>query len=320
MQYVEIPKTDLKTAAIVMGSVCCVEGPVDDAYRMMDMYRAAGGNMLDSANVYGKFFAKGTNICDEHIGNWLKSRKCRNEFLVVSKGGHPDPKGDGSSRLRKEDIRHDLEESLRSLGTDVIDLYYLHRDDVNVPVGEIIEYMNEFKGEGLIRFFGASNWCAKRVTEGVLYAEKHDLEGFVADQTLWSMAKPVMEYYPWSGCTNMDGAAWDMHCKSGMMAFAYESQARGFFQKYGKYGLAGMPEQLRNLYGQEENIRRYELAEKIAQEKEISLAAIGILYLLGSPFPSAALIGPRTLEQFEESMQAADLKLSEDEIRMLRNA
>ena len=78
MRYVQIPHTELRPAVLSMGSICSVEGPVTDAYRILDMYRDAGGNLLDSANVYGKFFPAGTNICDIHIGNWLKSRGCRN--------------------------------------------------------------------------------------------------------------------------------------------------------------------------------------------------------------------------------------------------
>lgn len=317
MRYIEIPNTQLKTAAIVMGSVCSVEGPVDEAYRLLDMYRDAGGNMLDSANVYGKFFPEGTNICDKHIGNWMKTRGCRNEFIVETKGGHPDPKRSGISRLGKEDIRQDLEESLQALQTDTIDLFFLHRDDKNIPASEIIEYMNEFIKEGKIRYFGASNWEAGRILEGQKYAEEHGLNGFSADQILWSMAKADMKYYPWPGCTNMDEAAWELHKKTGMMAFAYESQARGFFQKYQKAGLNGIPENLRGLYYSEGNIERYERAQKLAEQKNVCLSAIVLLYVLGSPFPSAVLIGPRTTEQFLESMEAADLRLSEEEMRYL---
>ena len=102
-------------------------GPVQMCIR--DRYRDAGGNLLDSANVYGKFFPAGTNICDIHIGNWLKSRGCRNRFIVETKGGHPDVKDFTRSRLDIESVRSDIEESLAALQTDSIDLFYLHRDD-----------------------------------------------------------------------------------------------------------------------------------------------------------------------------------------------
>lgn len=317
MKYINIPGTELKSAAIVMGSICSVEGSADEAYRILDMYRDAGGNMLDSANVYGKFFEKGNNICDKHIGNWMKLRGCRNEFIVETKGGHPDPKGNGTSRLEKKDIRKDLEESLRALQTDTIDLFFLHRDDQRIPAGEIMEYLNEFKKEGKIRHFGASNWMAGRILEGQKYAREHGLEGFVADQLLWSMADADMKHYPWPGCTNMDGEAWKMHVETGMAAFAYESQARGFFQKYRKAGMEGISEELKKLYYSDENINRYKRAQKLASEKNISLSAIVLLYVLSSPFPSAALIGPRTDAQFMESMEAADMQLSEDEMKYL---
>lgn len=319
MRYVEIPGTEFKTAAIVMGSVCCVEGSVETAYRLLDMYRDAGGNMLDSANVYGKFFPEGSNICDRHIGNWMRMRGCRNEFIVETKGGHPDPRGDGGARLGKEDIRRDLEESLQALGTDTIDLFFLHRDDKSMSVGEIIEYLNDFKKEGKIRHFGTSNWTVDRICEAQEYAKKHGMEGFSANQVLWSMADADMEHYPWPGCTNMDEAAWKFHKETGMMAFAYESQARGFFQKYQRTGLAGMPDGLRALYGSKENLARFKRAEKLAKEKQVSLSAIVLLYVMNSPFPSAALIGPRTEEQYRESIEAADMRLSEAEWNYLEH-
>lgn len=300
-----------------MGSICSVEGSADDAYRILDMYRDAGGNMLDSANVYGKFFKAGTNICDEHIGKWMKMRGCRNSFIVETKGGHPAPSRPDVKRLRKTDVQADIEESLRALQTDVIDLFFLHRDDESIPAGEILEYLNEFKRDGKIRYFGVSNWSARRIREADGYAKQHGIQGFSADQTLWSMAEPDMTYYPWAGCTNMDQDAYELHEETGMAAFAYESQARGFFQKYHAGGRANIPENLYKLYGSETNIDRYNRALMLAEEKQISLTAIILLYLLNRPFPSAALIGPRTEEQYLQSMEAADLILSKEEIRFI---
>lgn len=317
MKYISIPGTDLKPAKIVMGSICSIEGPADDAYRILDMYRDAGGNILDSANVYGKFFKAGTNVCDENIGRWLKERGCRDDFIVETKGGHPDPSRPGIKRLKREDVLADIEESLRALQTDEIDLFFLHRDDESIPAGEIVEYLNEFKKQGKIRYFGVSNWRAGRIREAEAYAREHGIQGFSVDQTLWSMAEPDMRYYPWEGCTNMDSAAYEMHEQTGMAAFAYESQARGFFQKYHKGGKENVPENLYRLYWSEKNIGRYERALDLAEEKGLSLTAVVLLYLLNRPFPSCALIGPRTQEQYLESMEAADKSLTKGEIRYI---
>lgn len=318
MKYVQVPGTDLAPSSVVMGSICNIEGPVDDAYRILDMYRDAGGNMLDSANVYGKFFPAGTNVCDRHIGNWLKSRGCRNEFIVETKGGHPDVHDFGISRLQKEDIRSDIEESLTALQTDVIDLFFLHRDDPCISAGEIVEYLNEFKKEGKIRYFAASNWTAGRIMEAQQYAAGHGLSGFCANQALWSMADADMENYPWAGCANMDGQAFRMHEKTGMMGFAYESQARGFFQKYDKRTEKEVPENLMRIYGSEKNIRRYHKAVELAEKKGVSLSVVAVSYLLSAPFPSAALIGPRTKEQFLDSIGAGDVRLTPEEFDSIR--
>lgn len=319
MKYVQIPGTDLKPASVVMGSICSIEEPVDDAYRILDMYRDMGGNMLDSANVYGKFFPAGTNICDQHIGNWLKSRKCRSEFIVETKGGHPPVNDFSISRLKKEDIQSDIEESLAALQTDAIDLFFLHRDERNIPAGEIVEYLNEFKREGKIRYFAASNWTAGRILEAQKYAAEHGLEGFCANQTLWSMAEADMEKYPWGGCVNMNGEMFHMHEETGMMAFAYESQARGFFQKYHNRDKKEVPENLMQIYGQEMNIKRYHKALELAEKKGVSLSVIALSYLLSTPFPSAALIGPHTAEQFADSIGAGDVRLTPEEFSFIHS-
>ncbi|MBU9727856.1 aldo/keto reductase [Diplocloster modestus] len=318
MRYVQIPHTELRPAVLSMGSICSVEGPVTDAYRILDMYRDAGGNLLDSANVYGKFFPAGTNICDIHIGNWLKSRGCRNRFIVETKGGHPDVKDFTRSRLDIESVRSDIEESLAALQTDSIDLFYLHRDDRSLPVGEIIEYLNDFRKVGLIRHFGCSNWEPDRICQAQAYAAAHGLEGFAANQLLWSMADADMRHYPWGGCTNMTAEAFDYHRTADMAVFAYESQARGFFQKYRDGGGKAVPENLLALYGSPRNIARYKRAVRLAEDKDLPLSAVILAYLTSAPFPSGALIGPRTPEQFEDSMTAADIELTPEEFIYLK--
>lgn len=318
MKYIQIPDTELKPSALVMGSICNIEGEVDGAYRILDMYRDAGGNMLDSANVYGKFFPTGTNICDAHIGKWMKSRGCRNDFIVETKGGHPDVKDFSVSRLKKRDIQEDIEESLGALQTDTVDLFFLHRDDTELPVEEIIDYLNDFKMQGKIRYFGCSNWSVERITEARKYAADNKIEGFCANQTLWSMADADMNSYPWPGCVNMSEKMYDMHKKTGMAAFAYESQARGFFQKYQKRAEKEVPENLLRIYGAAENINRFQRAQELAVKNNLSLSAVVLAYILSSPFPAYALIGPRTEEQFWDSMEAAEVRLMPEELDYLK--
>ena len=103
-----------------------------------------------------------------------------------------------------------------------------------------------------------------------------------------------------------------------MAVFAYESQARGFFQKYRDGGGKAVPENLLALYGSPRNIARYKRAVRLAEDKDLPLSAVILAYLTSAPFPSGALIGPRTPEQFEDSMTAADIELTPEEFIYLK--
>ena len=315
MRYIDVPETDLRPSALIIGAVCAVEGDPGDSFRLLDIFRDAGGNMIDSANIYGKFFPAGTNVCDQNIGKWLKLKGCRNSFIVTTKGGHPPVDKLDKPDLGKKDVQTHLDESLTALDTECIDLYYLHRDNVNIPAGEIIEYLNEFTDSGKIRYFGCSNWRPERIEEAQAYAGKHGLRGFVADQLLWNMGKVSMEKFPYPGCTNMDDKAYAYHLRTGMPAIAYESQARGLFQKMHKR--ENLPKSLTELYGSDENPGRLTRALSLCEQLGQPLSAVVLAYLTSQPFPTAALIGPRDETQLLDSLNAADLVLTPEQLNYI---
>jgi len=321
MKYLEIKNTDLKPACISIGAICACEGDADYAFKQLDIYREHGGNIIDSANVYGKWFPAVKNVCDENIGKWLKSRKCRDEFIVTTKGGHPalDDHEQKHSRLRKSDVLSDLDESLIALDTDNIDLYYLHRDDVNIPAGEIIEYLNDFIKDGKIKYPGCSNWSPERIKEANDYAESHGLTGFVANQLLWSLAIADMNYYPVPGCKNMNDKTYSYHKETGLSAFAYASQAGGFFTKMQNTDDKPISDDMKNFYGSSENINRYERAVSLVNKLEVPLSSIIIAYLTSQPFPTSAITGTYTIEKLLDSLSAADLTLSPEHLNYLVN-
>ena len=167
MNYVKIPHTNLSVSQLIIGHIGLFTGDNTEPFKMLDIYREYGGNIIDSANIYGKAALTDPNICDENTGKWLKSRGCRNEFIVVSKGGHPSPDTIQIPRLKKEDVFFDLTETLSAFKTDCIDLYFLHRDDENTPVSYIIEYLNEFVKKVILDILdaltGALNVSSKQI-------------------------------------------------------------------------------------------------------------------------------------------------------------
>ncbi len=123
------------------------------------------------------------------LGDYIKRRGCRDEVVLATKGGHP-----GAGNYRKVEaylspgrVAADIDDSLARLKTDVIDLYWLHRDDTRVPVGEIVDMLHAEAQSGRIRAFGASNWTSRRLDEANRYAAARGISGFVASQPRWSL-------------------------------------------------------------------------------------------------------------------------------------
>src|SRR5690606_33885185 len=122
------------------------------------------------------------------------------QVVIVTKGAHPNL---DRVRVTPHDITSDLFDSLARLKTDTIDMYLLHRDDPSVPVGPIMEVLNEHHAAGRIRSFGGPSWAVARLREAAAYAEKHDLVPFVASSPQFSLA--VQREAPWRGCITVAG-------------------------------------------------------------------------------------------------------------------
>ena len=169
----------------------------DAAFALLDAYLDQGGNFLDSAQVYCDWIPDNERSSSEKIiGRWMKERRNRDRLVIATKGAHPDLATMQIPRMSRAEIEADLHASLRHLQTDVIDLYWLHRDDPARPVAEILETLNAAVQAGKIRAFGCSNWRAERLQAANEYAATHGLHGFVASQVLWNLA--VVDRLRWA--------------------------------------------------------------------------------------------------------------------------
>ncbi len=318
MRYASIPKTGLKPSVICMGGgPLSVENDEAGVFELLDTYYALGGNFIDSANIYGKWLTSGENTCDKNIGAWMRSRGVRDQIIVTSKGGHPHLKTMSESRLTKAEVATDLDESLTALYCDTIDLYYLHRDDEQVPVGVIIDYLNDFVTAGKIRYFGASNWRIDRIQAAQKYAERTGQHGFSANQVMWSYPIFDMSKSDFPGLVWLDAASRQVHADSGLTVITYQSQARGFFNKIAAKDKVPIPPELWAQYGSEENIQRYKRAVKLAVDMNVSLTAVSLAYILNQPFPTFTIIGSHTGAQIKDSMAAAEVRLTLQQVQFL---
>jgi aryl-alcohol dehydrogenase-like predicted oxidoreductase len=185
MKYKQIKYVKTSLSRLVFGCAFPAIMNGEDVSEILDKSYEYGINTFDTAENYGK--------SEIVLGNWIKNRGIRNSTVIITKGCHPY----GNDRLTEKDLRHDLENSLARLGTDRIDVYFLHRDVLSVPVGPIVEILNEYHRSGNIGAFGGSNWSIDRIAEANDYAKAHSLVPFSVSSPGFSLAVQYKD--PWGG-------------------------------------------------------------------------------------------------------------------------
>jgi aryl-alcohol dehydrogenase-like predicted oxidoreductase len=329
MEYATLPGTDLRLSAICLGAGGFGSSIArDTAFAILDAFVESGGNCADSAHIYAAWTPGGWGISERTLGAWLKMRglqsgPARTQFVVGTKGGHPNLDTMQVSRLSPTEITQDLNESLDRLDTEYIDMYWLHRDDPAVPVGEILEVLNQHLRAGRIRAIGASNWSIARIEEAAAYARSHGLRTFCASQIGYSLASAPAGSAG-AGTLYMDQPTWEWHRRSGMPVVAYSSQALGFFSgKYRPDGTGPQTDKGRTVaatYFNAGNFGRLARAQALAGDKGRPTNDVALAYLLNQPFPVVAIVGSQAVDQIRASCRAAGLRLSVEEVAWLAGA
>ena len=317
MEQINIPNTKITASSICLGTDYFGSSvPKETAFAMMDIYRAAGGTVLDTARIYGREVENGAS--ERTIGAYLKERSCRKNVTIITKCAHPAPGQMDISRLSPEEIEADIDESLKALGIDVIDLLFLHRDDITIPVDGIIETLNRMVKKGKIRAFGASNWKAERIFEANRFAKKNKLMGFCASQIKWSLAKTNPAYPEDPTLVEMNNTELARYQEENFPVFAFASQAKGFFQKYKAGGEKALSEKAAARYLFQENISRYARVKVLANELNTTVSAVVLAYLVSQPgLPVFPIIGCKTPEQLENSLTDCGLTFTPKTLRFL---
>lgn len=318
MRYRSIPNTNLNVSVIGMGGTSfCYENAKKQSFDLLNTYCDFGGNLIDTANVYGKWLPQGTNLSEIVIGEWMKEKRNRDKLIISTKGGHPSFSTMNVSRLSKKEVEEDLHESLMALGTDYADIYWLHRDDENIPVGVMIEYLNDFVKQGKIRYFGCSNWKTYRIKEALEYAKKHNIMGFVGNQVMWSLAQPNINNLNDKTLVAMDEECYKFQKETNLSVFAYSSQANGFFNKLNNEALKPLSDKIKNDYYNERNLEVFKRLKKLSKELSKSITELSLGYLTSQPFTVIPLVGARNIEQLKDSLKAGDVVLDEEIVSYL---
>lgn len=302
MKYGRIEGVHKPVSRLVMGAM--IEGTsfqYPHAHVMFDDFFERGGNCFDTAHIYWG------GRSDQILGQWVKNRGVREQVVILGKGAH-------TPFCNPTDLTRQLLETLDRLQTDHLDIYMMHRDNPDIPVGEFIDVLNEHKRKGRIRAFGGSNWSIPRVEAANAYAKRKGLTGFAAVSNNFSLARMVDPVWP--GCiaaSDRKSRAWFQKRK--MPLFAWSSQARGFFV-HGKPGHKADAELVRCWYS-DDNFRRLARVKELARRRKASPITVALAYVLHQPFPTHALIGPRTLEETRTSWPALEFELEPKDLRRL---
>ncbi len=317
MKYVTLPQTDLTVSRVALGS-SMIGSRIDhdSSFALLDAFVEAGGTFIDTAHVYANWAPGPRNISEKTIGAWLKETGSRERLVIATKGGHPEPGHDRISRLSPAEIVTDLDESLDCLGVTYVDFYWLHRDDLNRPAGEMLEVVNEQAALGKIRYFGCSNWQPERIREANVYAAAHHLRPFAASQIFWSLAIPNPGVVAWDHAS-MDEEAEVFYATAGMSVHAFTSQARGFFTKAAAGGLAALSPQLRRDFENPPTLARLERAQQVAHDLGTTVTAIVLASITGRPFVGVPILGCVNVEQLNDSLGDIDLTLSPESLHFL---
>lgn len=260
------------------------------AFSIMDLYTQNGGNVIDTARLY-------TNgISESYVGEFISG--LRDNLYISTKCAHPPLSDMSHNRLNEIDIEYDIDTSLKTIGIDYIDIVWLHRDDLSVSVGPVIDTMNKMVKKGKIRYFGASNWTYQRIDEANKYADKTNQSGFIASQPLYNMATRTKVWDSTLVCLEDDEKA--KYDKSHFPVFAFSSQAKGFFEKYSQGTLS---EKAKERYLNDDTLKTYERIKKSAQESgnTISYTALSML-IKQSNFDVFPIIGPSNVEQLKSTL------------------
>jgi predicted dehydrogenase/aryl-alcohol dehydrogenase-like predicted oxidoreductase len=301
MTYGKIANLDRKVSRLIMG--VDNQRSFSQCAAMFDDFFAKGGNTFDTAYIYGG------GSMETMLGEWIALRGVRDQVNVIVKGCHTPWAVPAALTIQ-------LKESLERQKIGIADIYMMHRDNLEVPVSEFVDVLNEHVKAGRIKAFGGSNWTLARVQAANDYAKSKGLQGFSVVSNNFSLARMVNPI--WGGCVSAsdpESRAWFAKTQTALLSWS--SQARGFFLPGRAAPEKKEDAELVHCWYSPDNFARLARANELAAKKKVAPINIALAYVLTQPFPTFALIGPRTMEETRTSLPGLTVSLSPDEVKWL---
>ena len=315
MKYEKIKGLEKNISKLIMGNDNQTD--YDEASKLWDHWIDVGGNAFDNAHIYGG------GSMETLLGKWHKSRNNLHELVLIAKGAH-------TPNCNPQSLSSQLTESLDRLESECADIYIMHRDNLEIPVGEFIDVLNEEKNKGRIKIFGCSNWTLERFKMANDWAKIKKKEGFSILNNNLALCKMINPL--WNGCVSSNDDAILNYLESTKIAhLSWSSQGRGYFlpnevtkkieeditasetwREPGEHSSGPL-----SCFDSQDNRERKKRAIDLAIKKQTTAQNIAGSWPLNLKFPSFALIGPRNIEEIDSSLNNLDINLSNDEVNWL---
>lgn len=298
MQYRHLGRSGLLVSPLCLGTMNF--GPhtsEEDGFKIMDAAIDMGINFFDTANVYG--WKTGEGVTEKIIGRWLSQGGDRREKIVLATKVYGKMgTGPNDRRLSAYQILRACDESLKRMNTDHIDLYQMHHIDMETPWEEIWQAMHVLVQQGKILYVGSSNFGGWHITQAQYEARARHFMGLVSEQSLYNLAERTIELEVIPACRHLGiGLIPWSPLAGGMLGGALQKTREG------RRASKTIQENIDKHHAQ---LEAYETLCADLGEKP---AIVALAWLLQNPVVTSPIIGPRTLEQLEESLRALQLTL-----------
>jgi len=285
------------------------------SFAVLDAFVEAGGNFVDSADVYSRWVSGNTGGESEDVlGRWMKARGNRANLIVATKLGSPMSDDGTKQGLSRRYMMQAVEDSLRRLQTDYIDLYQSHRDDPGTPIEETLGAYDDLIKQGKVRAIGASNFTAARLAESLEVSKRDGLPRYESLQPGYNLVQR----------SDYESELEPLCQKEQIGVIPYYSLASGFLT--GKYRPdAPLPSSARSSgvqqrYMNEHGFRVLAAVESVAERLEATPAQVALAWLVQRPGMTAPIASATTPEQLRDLVGGIELKLDEEAVKTLDDA
>ena len=313
MEKRKLSNTDLLISPITFGgNVFGWTLNEEQSFKILDAFTGAGINCIDTADTYARWVPGNKGGESETIiGNWMKKNGKRKEVIISTKVGGD--VGNGKRDLSENHIKQGVEDSLKRLQTDYIDLYQSHYDDLETSVAETMTAFNDLIKEGKVRYIGASNLSADRIKESNDFARKNGLQPYISLQpryNLYDRQKFETQYL-------------QLAMDEDLAVFPYYSLASGFLT--GKYrGEADLAKSLRGKgvekYLDEKGKSILNAMDKVAEAQNVPLSEIALAWLMHKPSITSPIASVTNEKQLQQIVHSTQIELTNDQKAVLDEA